>query len=119
MLGGPLCGRMRSNTEMQSAPPVVRQHQEHVQDLEPVGRTSLKKSMEIMVFILVLEERPPGLQRRLAARQVLTHAYLDDVDAELEQLAMNPRPPQKGFSQLMLRICSRASGIESSPEVYV
>ena len=71
MLGGPLCGRMCSNTEMQNAP-VVRQYQEHVQDLEPDGR-NLKKSMEIMVFILVFEQRPlvcnGGLRR---ARHLLT-----------------------------------------------
>jgi len=29
---------MSGDTEMQNAPPVVRQHQEHVQDLEPDGR---------------------------------------------------------------------------------
>ena len=50
MLGGPLCGRMRSNTEMQDAP-VVRQYQEHVQDLEPDGR-NLKKSMETTEWVL-------------------------------------------------------------------
>jgi hypothetical protein len=41
---------------------------------------------------MVFKERPPGLGRRLAAtHQVLTDTGFADVDAELEQLAMNPR----------------------------
>jgi hypothetical protein len=41
---------------------------------------------------VVVKEGSPGLGGRLvAAHQVLAHAGLADVDAELEQLAVNPR----------------------------
>ena len=45
---------------------------------------------------VVLQDGPPGLRRRLAvARHVLPHAGLADIDAELEQFAVNTRrPPQ-------------------------
>jgi len=38
LLSSTLRGRMSGDAEMQNAPPVVRQHQEHVQDLEPDRR---------------------------------------------------------------------------------
>src|SRR5215472_3301899 len=34
LLSSPLGGRMSSDTKMQNAPTVMRQHQEHIQDLE-------------------------------------------------------------------------------------
>jgi DNA invertase Pin-like site-specific DNA recombinase len=41
---------------------------------------------------VIVEEGPPGLGGRLAAaHQVFAHTGLADVDAELEQLAVNPR----------------------------
>ena len=41
---------------------------------------------------VVVKKCPPGLGGRLlAAHQVFAHTGLADVDAELEQLAMNPR----------------------------
>ena len=41
---------------------------------------------------MIVEEGPPGLGRRLVtAHQVLAHAGLADVDAQLQQLAVNPR----------------------------
>jgi hypothetical protein len=42
---------------MRNAPPVVRQHQKHIQDLEADGRHA-KKSTETMDF----QEGPPGLE---------------------------------------------------------
>ena len=41
---------------------------------------------------MIVEEGPPGLGRRLVtAHQVLAHAGFADVDAQLQQLAVNPR----------------------------
>jgi hypothetical protein len=34
LLGGPLCGRMGRDAEVQNAPPIVGEHKEYVQDLE-------------------------------------------------------------------------------------
>src|SRR5262249_2751186 len=43
---------------------------------------------------VVVEEGPPSLGRRgVATDQILAHARLADIDAELEQLAVNPRSP--------------------------
>ena len=76
---------------MQNAPPVVRQHQEHVQDLEPDGRHRKKVDGDYGLHVVV-KKCPPGLGGRpLATHQVLAHTGLADVDAELEQLAVNPR----------------------------
>jgi hypothetical protein len=35
LLGRPLCSRMSRYAEVENASPIVRQHQKHVQDLEP------------------------------------------------------------------------------------
>src|SRR5215472_5642363 len=82
---------MSGDTEMQNAPPVVRQHQEHVQDLEPDGRHRKEVDRSHCLHV-VFKEGPPGLGRRLAAtHQVFADTGLADVDAEFEQLAVNPR----------------------------
>src|SRR5215467_6670466 len=53
-----------------------------------VGTT--KKSTETSVFRWVVEERPPGLRRRLAVPDhVLTDAGLTDVDAQRRKFAVN------------------------------
>jgi hypothetical protein len=38
LLNGPFRGPTSGDAKMQNAPPVMRQHQEHVQNLEPDGR---------------------------------------------------------------------------------
>jgi hypothetical protein len=76
---------------MQNAPTVVRKHQEHIQDLEP-DRRHRKEVDGNQGLQEIVEECPPSLGGRLVeAHQVLTYAGLADVDAELEQLAVNPR----------------------------
>ena len=51
---------------------------------------TVKKSMETSCLSVILQERAPGLRRRLAAaHHVFADAGLADVDAELEQLTVD------------------------------
>src|SRR5215468_5752866 len=87
LLSSPLCGRMSGDAKMQNAPTIMRQHQEHIQDLEP-DRRHRKEVDRNQGLHVIVEECPPGLGGRVpAADHILTHAGLADVDAELEQLA--------------------------------
>jgi hypothetical protein len=45
----------------------------------------------------------------VTAHQILAHAGFADVDAQLQQLAVNPRSDPSGFSRLMVRINWRTS----------
>jgi len=73
---------------MQNAPPVVRQHQKHVQDLEP-DREHRKEVDRNHGLHVGVQEGPQGLGGRpAAAHQVLAHA---GVDTKLKQFAMNAR----------------------------
>src|SRR5215472_8475064 len=76
---------------MQNAPPVVREHQEHIQDLKP-DRRYRKEVDRNQGLHVIIEECPPGLGGRISAPDhILAHARLADVDAQLEQLAVNWR----------------------------
>src|SRR6516165_3827775 len=80
---------------MQNAPPVVRQHQNHIQDLE-ADRRHRKKVNGNHGFHVVVQEGPPGLGGRLVtAHQVLAHTRLANINAQLEQLAVNPRSARR------------------------
>src|SRR5262249_42579511 len=84
LLSSPLCGRMSSDTKMQNAPTIMRQHQEHVQDLESYGRHRKRVDGNHALHVVV-QEGSPGLRGRIvAAHQVLAHAGLADIDAQLE-----------------------------------
>ena len=74
---------------MSPAAPIVSQHQEYVQDLEANCRHGEEIDGYQAPEVLV-EERPPGLRRRLAvAQHVLADAGLADVDAQFEPFAVN------------------------------
>src|SRR5215468_7930050 len=69
----------------------MRQHQEHVQDLEPDGRYRKEVDGHHGPDV-ILKEGPPGLRRRLAPTcKVLAHARFSDVDAQFEQFTMDTR----------------------------
>src|SRR6266404_2291384 len=92
----PFCVRMRCDAKPQNMSPAVprdqqsiepakrdRRHDEHIHRSDPVS--------------VIAEECPPALGRRVSSPDhVLGHARLSDIDAELEQLSMNPRrSPQR------------------------
>jgi len=69
----------------------MRQHEKHVQDLKTDGwyREEINRNHALY---MIVEERPPSLRRRLSvAEQVLAHARFADIDAELQQFAVNAR----------------------------
>src|SRR5258708_23984878 len=82
---------MSGDAKKQNAPTIMRQHQEHIQYLEP-DRRHRKEVDGNQGLHVIVEECPPGLGGWLAAaHQILAHTGLADIDAELEQLAVNPR----------------------------
>jgi hypothetical protein len=75
---------MSRNVEVQYSPPLMGQHQEHVQNLEADGwhgeEVDRNKLLEVVV-----EKSPPGLAGRLSlADHIFADASLADVNAEFE-----------------------------------
>src|SRR4030081_3425278 len=92
----PFCSWMRCDAKPQNMSPAVPHDQ---QSIEPAKRDCrhdehIHRSDPISV---VAEECPPALGRRVSSPDhVLGHAGLSDIDAELEQLSMDPRrSPQR------------------------
>src|SRR6201987_5031878 len=92
----PFCGWMRCDAKPQNMSPAVphdqqsveqakrdRRHDEHIHRSDPIS--------------VVAEECPPALGRRVSSPDhVLGHARLSEIDAELEELSMDPRrSPQR------------------------
>src|SRR5258707_9034698 len=90
---------MSRDREMYDSSALVRQHQKHIQDLEPDVRHGEEVDRHHALQVIV-EERPPGLRWRLSsANHVLAHAGFTDIDAELEQFAVNAwSPPEWIFT---------------------
>ncbi len=96
LLPRPLRGRVRGHVAVQNAPSVMGQNQKHIENLETYGRHSEEVDRDQLLGV-ILQERAPGLRRRLAtAHHVFADAGLADVDAQLEQLPVNPgcTPPR-------------------------
>src|SRR4030095_3996984 len=78
---------MGGGVEMQDAPSVVSQNQEHVQDLKPDRRHG-KEVDRHHGFDVILQERPPVLRWRIPrVYDVFADARLADINAEFEELA--------------------------------
>src|SRR4051794_18598116 len=99
LLCSPLCSRMCRDSEVKDAPTLVRKHEEYVEDLKPDSRHG-KEVYGHKARQVVLEESPPCLGWRLPVLdQILADAGLPDVDAELQQFAVNARrSPTRIFS---------------------
>ena len=81
---------MRSHIEMDKVTPVMGQHQKHIENLEANGRYSEEVDRDQLLGV-ILQEGAPGLRRRLAAaHHIFADTALPDVDAEFEQLPVNP-----------------------------
>jgi hypothetical protein len=64
---------------------------------------------------MIAEEGLPALGRRTSSPgHVLGDAGLTDLDAQLEQLAMDPRRSHSGLAMLISRISRRISTISSA-----
>ena len=89
LLSGPLRGGVGGHVAVENAPAVMSQHQKHVKNLEANSGHSKEVDRDQLLGV-ILQERAPGLRRRLAAaHHVFADAGFADVDAELEQLTVN------------------------------
>src|ERR1700723_3216677 len=92
----PFCGWMRCDAKPQNMSPAVPHDQQSIEQAKRDCRHDehIHRSDSVSV---VAEERPPALGRRVSSPDhVLGHAGLSDIDAELEQLSMDPRrSPQR------------------------
>jgi hypothetical protein len=75
---------MSCDVEVQYAPPLMGQHQEHVQNLEADSRYGEEVGRHELLDVVV-KKRPPGLAGRLSLPDhIFADASLTDADAELE-----------------------------------
>ena len=89
LLGCPLRCRVGRDIEVEYPAPIVSEHQEHVENLKPDGRHG-EEIDGYQALHVIVQERPPGLRRRLAVAQyVLVDAGLADVNAQFEPFAGN------------------------------
>jgi hypothetical protein len=82
---------------------MVSEHDEHEEDAQAGGGHGEEVDRH-QVPDMVGEERPPGLRRsRTTLRHEAGDGALGDVDAELQELAMDARAPHKGFAAAIFR----------------
>src|SRR4029079_2208501 len=83
LLRGPFCSRMCRDREVNNAPTFVCEDEEHVQDLK-ADRRNVKEVYGHKGIDVGVKEGSPGLRWRLSvSHQILGHARLPDVDAQL------------------------------------
>jgi hypothetical protein len=95
---------MLSHVEVQDSSPVVSEYQEDEEDVEgDCGHREEVDGNEILDVIV--QECPPGLARRLAVTgHVLGYRGLREINAKLEQFAMNPRSAPERIARDIRRI---------------
>jgi hypothetical protein len=91
LLGGPQCARVAGDIPVDDAPAVVGEDEEDVEDAKGRGGHGQEFDGRHGAQVIV-EESTPGLRGRLAwpGRHEARDAALSDVDAELEQLPVDP-----------------------------
>src|SRR4051794_5588682 len=81
-MSGPLGGRMCCDREVNNGPTLMRQHQEHIQNLK-ANRRHGEEIYGDKALQMIVQERAPGLRRWLSASdQVLAHARLADIECQ-------------------------------------
>jgi len=87
----PFGGRMRRHVEVNRVTPVMAHHHKYKQQAKADGPHYQKVSCYYLLNV-VLQKSAPTLRRRLSlARHVLRDRCLRDLNAQLQQLSMNPR----------------------------
>jgi hypothetical protein len=96
LIGDPFGGRMRCDAKPQDLPPAMAHDQQSIEKPERDCRNHEQIDRRDAVG-MIAEECLPALGRRACSpRHILGDAGLADLDAELEQLAMDPRrSPQR------------------------
>ena len=91
LMGGPFGGGMSRDGKVENAPALVRQHQEHVQNLKP-DRRYREEVDRNHTLDMIFQEGSPGLGWRFpTANHVFAHARFAHVEAQLQEFTMNPR----------------------------
>jgi len=89
--GDPFCGWMRGGPQPQKPTSVMPQKQQTIEKSERNRRHHEQINCSDAVRV-VAQKCPPALRRWPSPpRHILRHTRLPDIDAELEQLAMDPR----------------------------
>jgi hypothetical protein len=89
LLGCPLRSWMSSHAEVQNTPPIVSKNQEDIQQLEP-DRGHGEEVYRYYALHVILKEGPPSLGRRFSqSNHVFGYRWFGNLNAQLEQLAMN------------------------------
>src|ERR1700738_4767752 len=105
----PFCGWMRCDAKPQNISPAVPHDQQSIEQAKRDCRHDehIHRSDPVSV---IAEECPPTLGRRVSSPDhVLGHARLSDIDAELEQLSMDPRRSPQRIGNALSRISLRIS----------
>jgi hypothetical protein len=121
LLCGPLRGRVSGHIEGQDATSVMGQHQKHAEYLEADRRHREEVDRNRLVGV-IFQEFAPGLRRGFAgAHDVFADTALPDVDAKLEQFAMDAGCTQVGLSRGISRrlTISRIRVLHSCPRIGI
>ena len=98
LLGRPGRGGVRGDVKVDDPPAMVSEHDENEEDAQAGGGHGEEVDRH-QVPDMVGEERPPGLRRSgTTLRHEAGDGALGDVDAELQELAMDARGAHKGFA---------------------
>lgn len=98
LLGGPLGGRMGGDAEVKNPAPVVRQHQEDIQDLEPDCRDRKEIDRDHALEVILQESAPRLGRRPTLTYHVLADTGFPDDNTEFEKFAVNSRrSPERIF----------------------
>src|SRR5689334_6610649 len=91
LLRGPLCCWMSSDAKMQYSAAIMRQHQEHEEQPEGCGWNNKEVGRDYLMDVIG-EEGLPGLRGWSAwSDKILADGGFTDIDAKLEEFAMNTR----------------------------
>src|ERR1700761_6089457 len=103
----PFCGWMRRDAKPQNMSPAVPHDQQSIEQAKRDCRHDEHVHRSDLIRV-VAQERPPALGWRVSSLvHVLGHAGLSDIDAELEQLAMNRGAPHGGLAMLISAVVFR------------
>jgi hypothetical protein len=107
----PFCSWMRCDPKPQNMSPAVPHDQQSIEQAKRDCRHDehIHRSDPVSV---IAEECPPALGRRISSPDhVLGYAGPSDIDAELEQLSMDPRRSHSGLAMLISRTSLRISSV--------
>src|SRR4029077_12533934 len=105
----PFCGWMRCDAKPQNMSPAVPHDQQSIEQAKRDCRHD-KQIHRRDAVCMIADKGSPALRRRVSSPDhVFGDAGLADLNAELKQLALDPRRPHSGLATLISRISRRIS----------